>query len=115
MISLVIIALMIIGFADPHIPLEQSKEGVNVVFVIDNSGSMLATDYTPNRLEAAKSSAAILLDSLKEKDHAGIVIFENGATTAAYLSRLKKEYVRVSLQYPQNGADCTWRWIRIGL
>ena len=29
MISLVIIALMIIGFADPHIPLEQSKEGVN--------------------------------------------------------------------------------------
>ena len=89
MISLVIIALMIIGFADPHIPLEQSKEGVNVVFVIDNSGSMLATDYTPNRLEAAKSSAAILLDSLNEKDHAGIVIFENGATTAAYLSPFK--------------------------
>ena len=96
MISLAIIALMIIGFADPHIPLEQSKEGVNVVFVIDNSGSMLATDYTPNRLEAAKSSAAILLDSLNEKDHAGIVIFENGATTAAYLSPFK-ERVRESL------------------
>ena len=96
MISLVIIALMIIGFADPHIPLEQSKEGVNVVFVIDNSGSMLATDYSPNRLEAAKSSAAILLDSLNEKDHAGIVIFENGATTAAYLSPFK-ERVRESL------------------
>ncbi|MDI1495116.1 MAG: aerotolerance regulator BatA [Cenarchaeum symbiont of Oopsacas minuta] len=94
--SLAIIALMIIGFADPHIPLEQSKEGVNVVFVIDNSGSMLATDYTPNRLEAAKNSAAILLDSLYEKDHVGIIIFENGATTASYLSPFK-ERVRESL------------------
>ena len=89
-ISLATIALLIIGFADPHIPLEQSKEGVNVVFVIDVSGSMLATDYTPNRLEAAKRSAGILLDALHEKDHAGVVIFENGATTAAYLSPFKE-------------------------
>ena len=33
MISLVIIALMIIGFADPHIPLEQSKEGFTLQHV----------------------------------------------------------------------------------
>ena len=46
---------MIIGFADPHIPLEQSKEGVNVVFVIDNSGSMLATDYSQTGLKLQKA------------------------------------------------------------
>ncbi|MEJ2261759.1 MAG: BatA domain-containing protein [Nitrosopumilaceae archaeon] len=50
--SIGIIILMIIGFADPHIPLEQTKEGVNVVLVIDVSGSMQAEDYPPNRLEA---------------------------------------------------------------
>ena len=33
--SLVAICLMIIGFANPHIPLEQTKEGVNVVLVMD--------------------------------------------------------------------------------
>ena len=37
-----------------------------------------------------------MLDSLHEKDHAGIVIFENGATTAAYLSPFK-ERVRARL------------------
>ena len=91
--SIGIIVLMIIGFADPHIPLEQTKEGVNVVLVIDISGSMLAEDYPPNRLEAAKNSAEILLNSLQPKDNAGIVTFETGATTAAYLSPYKDRVI----------------------
>ena len=62
------VALIIIGFADPHIPLNETKKGVNVVIVIDDSGSMMANDYQPTRLEAAKKSA------------------ESGATTAAYLT-----------------------------
>jgi Ca-activated chloride channel family protein len=88
-ITLMAITLMIIGLADPHIPLKQTKEGVNVVLVIDDSGSMQATDYSPNRLEAAKKSAEILIKSLKPKDHIGIVIFESGATTASYLMPFK--------------------------
>lgn len=92
-LSLAAIGLMILGFANPHIPLKQTKEGVNVVLVIDVSGSMQATDYKPNRLESAKSSAEILLKSLKEKDHSGIVVFESGATTAAYLSPYKEKVI----------------------
>jgi len=92
-ISIGVIALMIIGFADPHIPLEQTKEGVNVVLVIDVSGSMQAEDYSPNRLESAKRSAETLLHSLQPKDNAGIVTFETGATTAAYLSPYKDKVI----------------------
>jgi len=88
-----ILAMMIIGFADPHIPLKQTKEGVNVVLVLDVSGSMQATDYKPSRLEAAKSSAQILLESLNTKDNAGIITFESGATTAAYLSPFKEKVI----------------------
>ena len=44
-LSLLAIGLMIIGFANPHIPLEQTKEGINVVLVMDVSGSMQAEDY----------------------------------------------------------------------
>jgi len=62
---------------------------VNVVLVIDDSGSMAATDYKPTRLEAAKNSAKILIESLKPKDNVGIVIFESGATTASYLTPFK--------------------------
>lgn len=92
-LSLLVLTFMIIGFANPHIPLKQIKEGVNVVLVLDVSGSMQADDYKPTRLEAAKRSAGILLNSLKEKDCAGIVIFESGATTAAYLSPYKDRVI----------------------
>jgi len=85
--------LIIVGLADPQIPLKTAKEGVNVVLVIDDSGSMAATDYKPTRLEAAKKSAEILINSLKPKDNVGIVIFESGATTACYLTPFKDKAI----------------------
>ncbi|MBU3923339.1 MAG: VWA domain-containing protein [Nanoarchaeota archaeon] len=92
-LSLGIVALMIIGFSDPRIPLEQTHEGVNVVLIMDVSGSMKATDYLPNRLEAAKESAITLVKSLEVNDHVGVVLFENGATTGAYLSPFKDNVI----------------------
>ncbi|MFA5856325.1 MAG: VWA domain-containing protein [Candidatus Pacearchaeota archaeon] len=86
---MIVLSLMIIGFADPNIPLKQTKEGVNVVLALDVSGSMQATDYTPTRVEASKKSAEVLIKSLKANDQIGIVLFESGATTSAYLSPFK--------------------------
>jgi Ca-activated chloride channel family protein len=85
--------LMVLGLADPHIPLKELKQGVNVVIVIDDSGSMIANDYSPTRLEAAKAASETLIKSLQEKDNVGIVIFESGATTAAYLTPYKDKAV----------------------
>ena len=85
--------LIIFGLADPHIPLKDLKEGVNVVLVIDDSGSMAANDYQPTRLEAAKAASETLIKSLQEKDNVGIVIFESGATTAAYLTPYKDKAI----------------------
>lgn len=93
-LSLAIIASIIIGLANPHIPLTQSKDGVNVILVLDISGSMQATDYQPTRIEAAKSSAKTLIKSLKEKDHIGIITFESGATTASYLTPYKENAIK---------------------
>jgi Ca-activated chloride channel family protein len=90
---LIAITLMLAGLADPRIPLKTVKEGVNVVLVVDNSGSMAATDYFPTRLEAAKNAAKILINSLKRKDNVGIVIFESGATTASYLTPFKDKAI----------------------
>jgi len=88
LVILILAALgcIFIGLADPHIPLEQTKEGVSVVLVMDNSGSMQATDYSPNRLEASKNAAEKLIKNLDPKDYAGIVVFESGASTASYLT-----------------------------
>jgi Ca-activated chloride channel family protein len=115
-LSLAAIGMMIIGFANPHIPLEQSKEGVNVVLVIDVSGSMQATDYSPNRLEAAKNSAQILLESLQPKDHVGIVTFETGATTAAYLSPYKDKVIqKLSSIAPKEGNTAIGDGLSLGI
>ena len=97
--------LLITAMADPHIPLETAREGVSVVLAIDTSGSMQATDYQPTRLEAAKAAAKILLLDLQPKDSAGVVIFESGATTAAYLSPFKKNVIsRMESIQPKQGS-----------
>lgn len=86
LVFLLILGCAIIGVANPHIPLISASENVNLVIALDVSGSMSAADYMPTRLEAAKSSANVLINSLSESDNIGIVIFESGASSAAYLS-----------------------------
>jgi Ca-activated chloride channel homolog len=88
-VALAVIGLLVIGLADPHIPLEQTKEGTNVILVLDISGSMQANDYQPTRIDAAKTAAEQLVSSLDPKDSVGVVTFQSGATTAAYLSQDK--------------------------
>jgi len=98
-VALAVIGLLVIGLADPHIPLEQTKEGTNVILVLDISGSMQASDYQPTRIEAAKTAAEQLVRSLDPKDSVGVITFQSGATTAAYLSQDKD---RVSRRLPQS-------------
>lgn len=45
------------------------------VLAIDASSSMLADDYSPNRLEVAKESALAFIDSLNSKTNVGVITF----------------------------------------
>ena len=92
-LTLIAVAFLIIGLSNPHIPLKKTREGVNIVLVLDVSGSMKANDYKPTRIEAAKKSAKVLIENLNSNDNVGIVIFESGATTAAYLSPFKDKVI----------------------
>lgn len=47
----------------------------NYVLTIDASGSMLADDIKPNRLEAAKDAAVLFVDNLKARAKIGVVSF----------------------------------------
>lgn len=65
---------------------EQVKgEGVDIMLCIDVSGSMLAQDFSPNRLEAAKEVAANFVDSRKT-DRVGVVIFSGESFTLCPLT-----------------------------
>jgi len=69
--------LIVIGLADPQTgsKLEKIKrQGIDMVFALDVSNSMLAQDITPNRLERAKQAIIHLLGKLNN-DRVGLVIF----------------------------------------
>ena len=53
---------------------ERKTRGAEILVALDVSNSMLAQDYSPNRLERAKLSIARLTDKLQD-DRIGLVIF----------------------------------------
>jgi Ca-activated chloride channel family protein len=56
------------------------SEGVDIVLAIDVSGSMLAEDFQPNRIEAAKKVAMQFVDQ-RPTDRLGLVIFSGESFT----------------------------------
>ncbi|RYE19015.1 MAG: VWA domain-containing protein, partial [Sphingobacteriaceae bacterium] len=63
----------------------KSGEGIDIVLCMDVSGSMLAQDFQPNRLEAAKQVAAEFVES-RATDRIALVIFAGESFTACPLT-----------------------------
>jgi Ca-activated chloride channel family protein len=82
------IALLIIALARPQSTdnwSNTSTEGIDIVLALDISGSMLAEDFKPNRLEAAKQDA-IRFISGRPNDRIGLVIFSGESFTQCPLT-----------------------------
>ena len=74
---LFIMLLIIIALARPRLSdtIRESKtEIVDILLVIDQSSSMLAQDFKPNRLEAAKEVAKKFIKD-REGDRLGLIVF----------------------------------------
>ena len=80
--------LLIIALARPQssINWEETKtEGIDIVLTMDISGSMLAQDLKPNRLEASKNVAMNFI-SKRINDRIGLVIFSGESFTQCPLT-----------------------------
>jgi Ca-activated chloride channel family protein len=62
-----------------------STEGIDIVLLLDVSGSMVAEDFTPNRIEAAKQVAQDFIDG-RQNDRIGLVIFSGVSFTQCPLT-----------------------------
>ena len=85
--SLALIAL-IVAMARPQSSLswqDSTTEGIDIMIASDISGSMLAEDFKPNRLEAGKN---IAIDFIKNRpnDRIGLVIFSGESFTQCPLT-----------------------------
>ena len=81
--GLILLALALIGIslARPQYGvdwIERKARGLDIVFVLDSSKSMLATDLRPTRLERAKLAIIDLIKRL-ESDRIGLVAFAGNA------------------------------------
>ena len=75
------ISFLIISLVNPKMGTQLKtvkREGVDVVFALDVSKSMLAEDIAPNRLEKAKQIISKIIDKLGS-DRVGIIIYAGNA------------------------------------
>lgn len=83
----------IIGLARPQVGAklsERKTKGSEIMICLDISNSMLAQDYSPNRLERAKLAISRMTDKLQE-DRIGLIVFAGSSfvqlpITADYIS-----------------------------
>jgi len=81
--TLIVVALLVIVLARPQTSDSYSNsttEGINIVIAMDISGSMLARDLSPNRLEAAKDVGIEFILS-RPNDNFGLVVFAGESFT----------------------------------
>ncbi|MDT8309210.1 MAG: VWA domain-containing protein [Bacteroidales bacterium] len=79
---------LIVALARPasHLSSENiNVEGIDIVIVTDISASMLAQDFSPNRIEAAKDVAANFINS-RVNDRIGLVLFAGNTYTLCPLT-----------------------------
>jgi len=104
-----VISLLIIILARPQSinkQQEEQTEGIDIVIALDISGSMLAQDFKPNRLEASKD-VAIEFISGRPLDEIGLIIFSGESYTQCPLTtdhvRLKNLFEEVKQGIIEDG------------
>ena len=81
LVVLMALALLVIALVNPKIGTQLKtikREGVDIVFALDVSRSMLAEDIAPNRLEKSKQIISKIIDKLGS-DRVGIIIYAGNA------------------------------------
>lgn len=87
-VRLFALGALIIALAGPQSVSSRENittEGIDIVLVLDISGSMLAEDFSPNRLDAAKQVATEFIEG-RTNDRIGLVIFSGESFTQCPLT-----------------------------
>ncbi|HAP34757.1 MAG TPA: aerotolerance regulator BatA [Bacteroidetes bacterium] len=87
-LRLIALAIVIIALARPQSTSKGQNvysEGIDIVLALDISGSMLAEDFQPNRIEAAKNVAQDFIGG-RTNDRIGLVIFSGESFTQCPLT-----------------------------
>ncbi|MHB1050238.1 MAG: vWA domain-containing protein [Bacteroidota bacterium] len=87
-LRMLVVTLVIIALARPQTTSRGENvysEGIDIILALDISGSMLAEDFQPNRIEAAKAVAQEFITG-RTNDRIGLVIFSGESFTQCPLT-----------------------------
>ena len=76
-LMLLAFAMLVCALARPQFGTKEEtlkRQGIEAIIAMDVSNSMMAEDYSPNRLERAKLAISSLVDKLRD-DRIGLVVF----------------------------------------
>lgn len=82
-IRLLVLGVLIVALARPQLTSQGEDvhaEGIDIALLLDISGSMLAEDFQPNRIQAAKEVAQSFVEG-RTNDRIGLVIFSGQSFT----------------------------------
>lgn len=88
LLRVIAIALIIIVLARPQSVNSSDiskSEGIDIIMALDISGTMMANDFSPTRLEAAKKVASEFIND-RQSDRIGLVIFAGESFTQCPLT-----------------------------
>ena len=91
------VALLVVALARPQSSQSDSSrttEGIDIVLSLDISGSMLARDFQPDRISAAKEVAASFIAD-RPNDRIGLVVFAGESFTQSPLTTDKASLLNI--------------------
>jgi Ca-activated chloride channel family protein len=104
----------VIGLSRPQIGAklkEYKARGAEIMIALDVSNSMLAQDYSPNRLERAKLAISRITDKLQD-DRIGLIIFagfdvfiNHAAGHGTHHTRIGKAVIQAKSHFRDNFAE----------
>jgi len=89
-IRVMVILCLVLAAAGPTLWVMGRGSEIAYVIAVDASSSMLADDFSPSRLEAAKSAAASFIDSISGNVRLGVISFSGAAFVESQMSNDKR-------------------------
>lgn len=118
MVAFVMVVLVLARPQTSNALRERETEGIDIMLAMDISTSMLTSDLTPNRIEAAKQVAVEFISN-RHNDNIGLTLFGGEAFTQCPLTTnhaaLLTMFKNVSCDLPQQGIIAPGTAIGMGI
>jgi Ca-activated chloride channel family protein len=89
--------VLLLALARPEATAQVPRDQATIMLVIDTSQSMLNTDVSPTRIDAAREAADAFLEQIPDRFQVGLVTFA-GAPSVEALPTTDKDVIRSALE-----------------